>query len=149
MARCFRDEDLRADRQQEFTQLDLEMSFIDREDIIDIVSKLVARLMKDVKGEKSRSRSRVSYDEAMERFGSDSPDLRFGMELKDITDIAKNVEFRVFRSVAESKTGAFAGSTSKSRRQIQPQRYRRLITGPPNSSAPRGSYGSRSTTTAN
>ncbi|MDD3590031.1 MAG: aspartate--tRNA ligase [Thermoguttaceae bacterium] len=114
VARCFRDEDLRADRQPEFTQLDLEMSFIDREDIIDIVSKLVARLMKDVKGEEiTLPIPRVSYDEAMERFGSDSPDLRFGMELKDITDIAKNVEFRAFRSVAESKDGRVRGINVK------------------------------------
>lgn len=103
IARCFRDEDLRADRQPEFTQLDLEMSFIDMEDMLEMVSGLIVRLMKDVLGRELKLPiPRMSYDEAMERFGHDSPDLRFGMELIDLTEIAKTVEFRVFRSVAES-----------------------------------------------
>ncbi len=102
IARCFRDEDLRADRQPEFTQLDLEMAFVEMEDILNIVNGLVVRLMKDVLGRDVRLPiPRMSYDEAMERFGHDAPDLRFGMELIDLTDIAKNVEFRVFRGVAD------------------------------------------------
>ena len=103
VARCFRDEDLRADRQPEFTQLDLEMSFVEMEDVIDLVSKLVQRLMKEIKGvDIPLPLPRITYDEAMERFGHDAPDLRFGMELKDVTDIAKTVDFKVFRSVAEN-----------------------------------------------
>jgi len=103
IARCFRDEDLRADRQPEFTQLDVEMSFVNSEDIMETISGLVVRLMKDVLNRDVKLPiPRMSYDEAMERFGHDAPDLRFGMELIDLTDIAKTVEFRVFRSVADS-----------------------------------------------
>jgi aspartyl-tRNA synthetase len=103
IARCFRDEDLRADRQPEFTQLDVEMSFVSNDDIIDMISTLMVRLMKDVLGRELKLPiPRMGYDEAMERFGHDAPDLRFGMELIDLTDIAKEVEFRVFRSVADS-----------------------------------------------
>ncbi|MDR3199301.1 MAG: aspartate--tRNA ligase [Planctomycetaceae bacterium] len=103
IARCFRDEDLRADRQPEFTQVDLEMSFVDSEDIIEIISGLMVRLMKEVLGRELKLPiPRMSYDEAMERFGHDAPDLRFGMEIVDLTDLAKEFEFRVFRSVADS-----------------------------------------------
>ncbi len=103
IAKCFRDEDLRADRQPEFTQLDVEMSFIDMEDIIGLASELAARLMKEVTGrELPLPIPRITYDEAMERFGHDAPDLRFGMELKDITEIAKTVDFKVFRAVADN-----------------------------------------------
>ncbi|MDR1269180.1 MAG: aspartate--tRNA ligase, partial [Planctomycetaceae bacterium] len=103
IARCFRDEDLRADRQPEFTQVDLEMSFVDSEDIIEMISGLMSRLMKEVLGRELKLPiPRMSYDEAMERFGHDAPDLRFGMELVDLTDKAKEFEFRVFRSVADS-----------------------------------------------
>jgi aspartyl-tRNA synthetase len=106
IARCFRDEDLRADRQPEFTQMDLEMSFVGMEDIVEIVSGLVVRLMKDVLGREVRLPiPRMSYDEAMERFGHDAPDLRFGMELVDLTDIAKQVDFRVFREAASMENG--------------------------------------------
>ena len=102
IARCFRDEDLRADRQPEFTQLDIEMSFIEMEDIIAMMSSLVQRLMKDVLGrELTLPIPRMTYDEAMERFGHDAPDLRFGMELKDVTDVAKETEFKVFRATAD------------------------------------------------
>ena len=103
IARCFRDEDLRADRQPEFTQLDLEMSFVDAEDVIGVVDGLVARLAKEVLDlEIVLPLPRMTYDEAMERFGHDAPDLRFGMELVDVTDLAKEAEFRVFRRAAES-----------------------------------------------
>ena len=85
VARCFRDEDLRADRQPEFTQLDLEMSFVDSEDVIGIIDGLVARLAKEILGQEVKlPLPRMTYDEAMERFGHDATDLRFGMELVDI-----------------------------------------------------------------
>lgn len=103
IAHCFRDEDLRADRQPEFTQMDVEMSFIEMNDIMDLISDLVVRLMKNVKGrDLPLPIPQMTYDEAMERFGHDAPDLRFGMELKNITDIAKTVDFKVFRNVADN-----------------------------------------------
>ena len=103
VARCFRDEDLRADRQPEFTQLDLEMSFVDQEDVMGMIDGLVARLARELKGiELQLPLPRMTYDEAMERFGHDAPDLRFGMEIVDCTDLAAEAEFRVFRSVADS-----------------------------------------------
>ena len=103
IARCFRDEDLRADRQPEFTQLDVEMSFVNSEDVIETINGLVVRLMKNVLGRELKLPiPRLGYDEAMERFGHDAPDLRFGMELIDLTDLAKTVEFRVFRGAADS-----------------------------------------------
>jgi aspartyl-tRNA synthetase len=103
IARCFRDEDLRADRQPEFTQLDLEMAFVDMNDVIQMIDGLVARLAKEILGlEVKLPLPRMTYDEAMERFGHDAPDLRYGMELVDCTDLAGQAEFRVFRAVAES-----------------------------------------------
>ena len=102
VARCFRDEDLRADRQPEFTQLDLEMSFVDADDVMGMIDGLMARLAKELLGiEISLPLPRMSYDEAMERFGHDAPDLRFGMELVDCTDLAAEAEFRVFNAVAK------------------------------------------------
>ena len=90
VARCFRDEDLRADRQPEFTQLDMEMSFVDADDVIGMIDGLVERLAKRCVGlEVKLPLPRMTYDEAMERFGHDAPDLRFGMELIDLTDLAK------------------------------------------------------------
>jgi aspartyl-tRNA synthetase len=101
LARCFRDEDLRADRQPEFTQMDLEMSFIDANDIMGLIEGLMVRLAKEILGlELKLPLPRMTYDEAMERFGHDAPDLRFGMELLDLTDLAKESEFRVFHDVA-------------------------------------------------
>ncbi len=103
IARCFRDEDLRADRQPEFTQLDLEMSFVDADDVMGIVEGLMAKLFRELLGrELELPLPRMTYDEAMERFGHDAPDLRFGMELVDVTDIAAECDFRVFRQAAES-----------------------------------------------
>jgi aspartyl-tRNA synthetase len=102
VARCFRDEDLRADRQPEFTQLDLEMSFVDSDDVIGVIDGMMARLAKDVLGKPlTLPLPRLTYDEAMTRFGHDAPDRRFGVEIVDCTDIAAQTEFRVFRSVAE------------------------------------------------
>jgi aspartyl-tRNA synthetase len=103
VARCFRDEDLRADRQPEFTQLDVEMSFIDAEDVIGVIDGLMARLAKQELGiELKLPLARMTYDEAMERFGHDAPDLRYGLELVDCTDLAAKSDFRVFSSVAQS-----------------------------------------------
>jgi len=103
VARCFRDEDLRADRQPEFTQLDLEMSFVTAEDVIGVVDGLMVRLAREFLGlELQTPLPRMSYDEAMERFGHDAPDLRFGMELVDLTDLAQQCGFRIFAEVAAS-----------------------------------------------
>jgi aspartyl-tRNA synthetase len=103
VARCFRDEDLRADRQPEFTQLDLEMSFINADDIIGVIDGLVAQLAKEILGlDVKLPLPRMTYDEAMERFGHDAPDLRFGMELIDIGDLAQATEFRVFKEAVTS-----------------------------------------------
>ncbi len=102
VARCFRDEDLRADRQPEFTQLDMEMSFVEADDVLETIDGLVVRLARDILGiEVTTPLPRMTYDEAMRRFGHDAPDLRFGMEIVDCTDLAEKAEFRVFRSVAE------------------------------------------------
>ena len=103
VARCFRDEDLRADRQPEFTQLDLEMSFVDADDVIGVIDGLVQRLAnQELDLDVKLPLPRMTYDEAMERFGHDAPDLRFGLELIDCTDLAAKSEFRVFASVAAS-----------------------------------------------
>jgi aspartyl-tRNA synthetase len=103
VARCFRDEDLRADRQPEFTQLDVEMSFVDADDVIGMIDGLVARMAKTHLGlDVPTPLPRMTYDEAMERFGHDAPDLRFGLEIVDCTDLAAKAEFRVFNSVANS-----------------------------------------------
>ena len=100
IARCFRDEDLRADRQPEFTQIDMEMSFVEEEDVINITEGLLYKVFKDVKGiEINLPIDRMSYDEAIDRYGSDKPDLRFSMEIEDITEIFKNTDFKVFKDV--------------------------------------------------
>ncbi len=97
--RCFRDEDLRADRQPEFTQIDVEMAFIEREDLISVIDGLVAAMASAVRGiEIKTPLPRYTYHDVMERYGSDKPDLRFGMELVDIGDIAKSCEFGVFKT---------------------------------------------------
>jgi len=103
VAKCFRDEDLRADRQPEFTQLDMEMSFVDQDDVMGMIEGLVQRTAKELKGEDlALPLPRLTWDEAMRRFGTDAPDLRFGMEIIDITPIAAEVEFRVFRGTADA-----------------------------------------------
>ena len=104
IARCFRDEDLRADRQPEFTQLDLEMSFVNAEDVIGVIDGLVARLAKDILGlDVPTPLPRMTYDEAMRRFGHDAPDLRFGLELVDCTDLAAKSSFPLFQELTEKK----------------------------------------------
>jgi aspartyl-tRNA synthetase len=103
VARCFRDEDLRADRQPEFTQLDVEMSFVDADDVIGMIDGLMQNMARDIKGlELQLPLPRMTYDEAMSRFGSDAPDLRFGMELIDCSDLAAKAEFRVFSGAVEA-----------------------------------------------
>ncbi|QDV72985.1 aspartate--tRNA ligase [Botrimarina mediterranea] len=103
VARCFRDEDLRADRQPEFTQIDLEMAFIDDDDIMTIIDGLMQKLAKEVLGlDVQLPLPRMTYDEAMRRFGHDAPDLRYGCEITDLTDLAAKCEFGVFTSVVEA-----------------------------------------------
>lgn len=102
-ARCFRDEDQRADRQPEFTQIDMEMSFVDVEDVMQMGEAFIRTLFKRVLGVEIASPiPRMTYREAMDRFGSDKPDTRFGLEIKDLTDLVKECEFSVFRSACES-----------------------------------------------
>lgn len=97
IARCFRDEDLRADRQPEFTQIDIETSFMSQEDIIKTAENMMAKVMKDVKGmDVTLPFPQMTYNEAMSRFGSDKPDTRFAMELKDVSEIVKDSDFKVF-----------------------------------------------------
>ncbi|MFC2004052.1 aspartate--tRNA ligase [Chloroflexota bacterium] len=104
IARCFRDEDTRADRQPEFTQLDLEMSFIEEGDILDLIEKILTSTVEMIKPEMQLVKPfpRLSYAEAMERYGADKPDLRFGLEIRDLSDIAAQTSFSVFRSAIAS-----------------------------------------------
>ncbi len=109
IVKCFRDEDLRADRQPEFTQIDVEMSFVDADDVLSMVEGLMQRVMKDIKSvDIDTPFPRLSYEEAMEKYGSDKPDLRFGAQLVDISDFVRASEFRVFREVLENH-GAVKG----------------------------------------
>lgn len=124
IARCFRDEDLRADRQPEFTQLDLEMSFVDEEDILSLMEELFIKLVEKVKPEMRviKPFPRLTYEDCMARFGVDKPDIRFGLELKDITGIAVKTQFSIFRSVqAENgvvKAICVPGCSGYSRKQL-------------------------------
>ncbi|MCP5002453.1 MAG: aspartate--tRNA ligase [Planctomycetes bacterium] len=103
IVKCFRDEDLRAQRQPEFTQLDLEMSFVNEDDIISIIEGLVVEVFREVMGKELQTPfKRISYRDAMERYGCDAPDLRFDMKIHDITDIGEKSDFKVFESVAKS-----------------------------------------------
>ena len=113
IARCYRDEDLRADRQPEFTQIDMELSFVDVDDVIDVNERLLAKLFKDtINVDIPLPIQRMTYKEAMERFGSDKPDLRFGMELTDITDVVKDCEFVVFKGAIDAG-GSVRGINAK------------------------------------
>ena len=103
IAKCFRDEDLRADRQPEFTQLDIEMSFVEKEDVMNEIEGLAKYVFKNVTGEEANyTFQKMPYAEAMDRFGSDKPDLRFGVELKDLSDIVKNSSFNAFSSTVQN-----------------------------------------------
>ncbi len=113
VVRCFRDEDLRADRQPEFTQIDCEMSFIDREDIITVMEGLIARIFREAKGiDIQLPVERITYAESILRFGVDNPDMRFGMELCDLTDIVKGSGFKVFAETA-ANGGVIKGINAK------------------------------------
>ena len=124
IARCFRDEDQRADRQPEFTQLDLEMSFVDEDDVLGLTEALFTGLAEAVTPEKALTKPfpRLTYAESMRRYGTDKPDMRFGMELEEITDVVKHSGFKVFQSVAESggtiKGMRAPGCSGYSRRQL-------------------------------
>jgi aspartyl-tRNA synthetase len=123
IARCFRDEDLRADRQPEFTQLDMEMSFVNSEDIISMIDGLMVKLAKEQLGiDLPIPLPRMTYDEAVARFGSDAPDLRFGMEIVDCSDIARQSEFRVFRGAVDA--GGFVRGIKVERRAEEFSRKR-------------------------
>ena len=104
IAKCFRDEDLRSDRQPEFTQVDLEMSFVDQEDVMSLTERLVAHVFKEIRGiDIKLPLMRMKYDVEMDKYGSDKPDLRFGLEIQDITEVFKNTEFSMFKNVIENK----------------------------------------------
>ena len=109
IAKCFRDEDLRKDRQPEFTQLDMEMSFVDEEDIYSLVEKLFEELFSNLAGaEVKRPFPRLKHEECMRRFGTDKPDMRFGMEFKEFTELLKDAEYRVFKDVIKKGGKVFA-----------------------------------------
>ena len=113
LARCFRDEDLRADIQPEFTQVDMELSFVDVDDVIDVNERLLARLFKEIIGvDIPLPIQRMTWQEAMDRFGSDKPDTRFGMELNDVTDVVRDCEFAVFKN-AIADGGSVRGINAK------------------------------------
>jgi len=117
IARCFRDEDQRADRQLDFTQLDIELSFVDVEDVIDVNERMLAHVFERVGGPKLELPiKRIPYDEAMARYGTDRPDLRFGLELVDVSDALRETEFKVFRSVLES--GGIVKGLNAGRREV-------------------------------
>jgi aspartyl-tRNA synthetase len=123
IVKCFRDEDLRADRQPEFTQIDLEMSFISEDDVISLMEKLLAEIVRETKGiDIAVPFPRLPYHEAMDRYGSDKPDTRFGLELKDISDIAKASDFKVFLQAVElgGRVKGFAapGMAGLSRKEV-------------------------------
>ncbi|HWO94665.1 MAG TPA: aspartate--tRNA ligase, partial [Dehalococcoidia bacterium] len=124
IARCYRDEDLRADRQPEFTQLDLEMSFVEQDDVLSLMEEMFAGLVRQVAPQFSVPSTfpRISYADAMERYGSDKPDVRYGMELHDLSDLFAGSEFSVFRSAMESngRVRGFAarGAADTPRRQL-------------------------------
>lgn len=103
IVKCFRDEDLRADRQPEFTQVDIEMSFVDQEDVIQMGEEMLRKVVKDVKGiDVSGPFPRMTYEEAMRRYGSDKPDTRFEMELKDVSQLGREMDFKVFKDTVEN-----------------------------------------------
>lgn len=120
IAKCFRDEDPRADRQPEFTQCDIEMSFVNQEQIFDLVDGLMLGIVEDLSDKKVMHNPipRITYAEAIDKYGSDKPDIRFGMLFENITDIAKGCDFKVFNSAAEVKGICVPGCASYSRKDI-------------------------------
>ncbi|NQY05044.1 MAG: aspartate--tRNA ligase [Flavobacteriaceae bacterium] len=118
IVKCFRDEDLRADRQPEFTQIDCEMAFVDQEDILNVFEGLTRHLLKEVKGVEIDAFPRITFDEAMKRYGNDKPDIRFGMEFGELNAVAQHKDFNVFNS-AELVVGiAVPGGASYTRKEI-------------------------------
>ena len=99
IAKCFRDEDLRADRQPEFTQIDIEMSFVEEEDVWGVVEGMMGQIFNEIKGVELPKFPRLTYNECMERFGSDKPDTRFELEIQDITEVFKNTTFEIFKNI--------------------------------------------------
>ena len=127
LAKCFRDEDLRADRQPEFTQIDMELSFVDVDDVIEVNERLLAKLFKEVLGvEVSLPIQRMTWQEAMDRFGSDKPDIRFGMELNDVTDVVRDCEFVVFKNAIENG-GTVRGINAKGQGSMPRKKIDKLV----------------------
>ncbi|SDS46093.1 aspartyl-tRNA synthetase [Gramella sp. MAR_2010_147] len=118
IVKCFRDEDLRADRQPEFTQIDCEMAFVEQEDILNIFEGLTRHLLKDIKGVEVAEFPRMTYDEAMKKYGNDKPDIRFGMEFAELNDLAKNKGFNVFDQQELVVGIAVPGAASFTRKEI-------------------------------
>lgn len=127
LAKCFRDEDLRADRQPEFTQIDMELSFVDVDDVIDVNERLLAKLFKRVLGiEVSLPIPRMTWQEAMDRYGSDKPDVRFGMELTNVTEVVKDCEFVVFKGAIENG-GTVRGINAKGQGEMPRKKIDKLV----------------------
>ena len=127
IARCYRDEDLRADRQPEFTQIDMELSFVDVDDVIDVNERLLAYLFKEVLDvDVKLPIQRMTWKEAMNRFGSDKPDLRFGMELVDISEVVKDTEFAVFKNALEAG-GTVRGINAKGQGSMPRKKIDKLV----------------------
>lgn len=127
IARCFRDEDLRADRQPEFTQIDMELSFVDVDDVIDVNERFLAYLFKEVLDvDVQLPIQRITWQEAMDRFGSDKPDMRFEMELHDVSDVVKNCEFVVFKSALEAG-GSVRGINAKGQGSMPRKKIDKLV----------------------
>lgn len=127
IAKCFRDEDLRADRQPEFTQIDMELSFVDEEDVMDVNERLLARLFKEVLDiDVQLPIQRMTWQEAMERFGSDKPDIRFGMELVNVTEVVRDSEFVVFKDAIENG-GTVRGINAKGQGGMPRKKIDKLV----------------------
>ena len=127
IVKCFRDEDLRADRQPEFTQIDMELSFVDVDDVIDVNERLLAKLFKEILGvEVSLPIPRMTWQEAMDRFGSDKPDIRFGMELVDVSKVVKDCEFVVFKNALENG-GSVRGINAKGQGAMPRKKIDKLV----------------------
>ena len=127
IAKCFRDEDLRADRQPEFTQIDMELSFVDVDGVIEVNERLLAKLFKEVLGvEVSLPIQRMTWQEAMDRFGSDKPDIRFGMELQNVTEVVKDFDFVVFKSAIENG-GTVRGINAKGQGSMARKKIDKLV----------------------
>ena len=127
IAKCFRDEDLRADRQPEFTQIDMELSFVDVDDVIDVNERLLARLFKEVLDvDVALPIPRMTWQEAMDRYGSDKPDTRFGMELVDVTEAVKDCEFVVFKGAVENG-GTVRGINAKGQGGMPRKKIDKLV----------------------